>query len=145
MELPVDEEDDEEVVGVPEPLKVGPAAFLERKPDHHAERDGHDPARRTGTGEEVCTEEDGDPGEGGGRDGVLHGEARKVDHVREDVDGGADDDGPCGRLVKGDVLVEGDDIVERGAAEERDEVAADGKEDEDDVDVEDERGGTCNG
>jgi hypothetical protein len=62
--------------------------------------------------------------------------------VGGDVEGGEEDDGPCGCLVEGDVLVEGDEVVERRATEEGDEVAADGEEDEDDVDMKDECGGT---
>jgi len=40
--------------------------------------------------------------------------------------------------VKGDVLVERYDVVERCAAEEGDKITADGEKDEDDVDMEDE-------
>ena len=41
-----------------------------------------------------------------------------------------------------DILVEWDDIVKRSAAEDGDEVAADGEQDECDIDVEDERSRT---
>ena len=44
--------------------------------------------------------------------------------------------------MEGDVLVEGDDVVEWGTTEERDEVAADWEENEYDVDVKDQRGCT---
>ena len=37
VELPVDEEHDEEVVRVPEPLEVGAATLLDREPDHDTE------------------------------------------------------------------------------------------------------------
>jgi hypothetical protein len=47
--------------------------------------------------------------------------------VREDVDNGEEDDGPGNRFVESDVLIEGDDIVERCTPEEGDEVTADGK------------------
>ena len=36
VELPVDEEDDEQMVRVPEALKVGPTPFLDSKPDHNS-------------------------------------------------------------------------------------------------------------
>jgi hypothetical protein len=42
----------------------------------------------------------------------------------------------CGLTVKLDVLVERDDSTQRGFPEHRDEVATDGKEDENNVDVE---------
>ena len=56
-----------------------------------------------------------------------------------------EDDRPCGGLVKGDVLVERNDMVEGCAAEEGDKVAADGEKDEDDVDMEDESSRTSDG
>jgi len=34
MELPADEENDEKVVGVPEPLKVGTTSLLDSEKDH---------------------------------------------------------------------------------------------------------------
>ena len=52
----------------------------------------------------------------------------------EEADSVADD------LVEVDVLVEGNDLPERGAASEGDECATYGEEDEGDVDVEAERG-----
>ena len=61
---------------------------------------------------------------------VGHGKTIEVDHMRGDVNTGANDDGPCSGLVKSNVLVEGDDIIKGCAAEEGDEVAADGEEDE---------------
>lgn len=144
MELPVDEEDNEEVVGVPEHLEAGAAALLHRVPDHHKEGGGHDPTRDTGARRKVRGEE-GDEALGGGRRvGVREGEFRKVEHVGDDVDDSAEDNGPRGRLVESNVLIEGDVVVERGAADKRDEVAADGQQDEDDIDVQDERGRTRN-
>lgn len=55
--------------------------------------------------------------------------------MRKDVDGGASDDRPGGCLMKSDVLVKRDDLVEGSAAKEGDKIAADGKEDEDDVNM----------
>jgi hypothetical protein len=57
--------------------------------------------------------------------------------VGSNVNGCEDDDRPSGGLVEGDVLVKGDDLIERCATEEGNEIAADGEEDEDDVNVED--------
>ncbi len=133
MQLPADEEHDEQVVRVPEALKVCAALLLARKVDHDAECSGHDPARRTGTGEEVSPEEGDDAAAGGGRGDQR--ELVEVDHVRGDVHEAADDDRPSGGLVEGDVLVEGDDVVQGSAAEDGDEVTAHGEEDEDNVDM----------
>ena len=44
--------------------------------------------------------------------------------------------------MKGDILVERNDIVEGSAAKKRDEVTADGKENKDDVDVQDQGSST---
>ena len=125
VELPVDEEHDEEVVGVPEPLKVGAATLLDGKPNHDTERSSHDPAGNTGAGDEVCGEEGDDHLASGLRVRVRESELGEVHHVRGDVDERPEDDGPSGRLVECDVLVERNVVVERRAADERDEVAAD--------------------
>ena len=77
--------------------------------------------------------------------GVNHGELRKVDHVRGDVHKGAKDDGPCSSFVEGDVLIEGNVVVQRGATQERDEIAADGQKNKYNVDMEDESSGTSYG
>ena len=142
MQLPVDEEHDEEVVRVPEPLEVRAAALLNREPHHNAQRGGHDPASGTWASDEVRGDERDDLLAGRLRVGVDHGELGEVDHVRDDVDDGEDDDGPGDGLVERDVLVEGDDLVQGRAAEDRDEVAAHREEDERDVDVQHERGRT---
>ena len=142
MQLPVDEEDDEEVVRVPEPLEVGAATLLDREPDHDPERGGHDPASSSGPGDEVRGNEGEDLLARGLCIGVDHGKLGEVDHVGDDVNDGEDDDGPGDSLVERDVLVERDERVERRPAEEGDEVAADGEQDECDIDVEDERSRT---
>ena len=144
MELPADEEHDEQVVRVPEPLKVSTAALLHSIPDHDGQSSSHDPASGTGTSREVRCEECHDTLAGSLRVRVSHSQLGEIDHVGGDVHDRADNDRPGGRLMEGDVLVEGDDIVKGGAAEEGNEVAADGEEDECDVDVEDQRGGTRN-
>lgn len=51
-----------------------------------------------------------------------------------------EEDGPGGRLVEGDVLVEGDDVVKRCTTQHGDKVAANGKQDEDDINVQDHGG-----
>ena len=145
MELPVDEEHDEEVVRVPEPLEVCTAALLNREPHHYAQRGGHDPASSSGPGDEVRGDEGEDLLARGLCIGVDHGKLGEVDHVGDDVNDGEDDDGPGDGLVERDVLVEGDKRVQGRAPEERDEVTADGEEDEGNVDVEDESSCTGDG
>jgi hypothetical protein len=144
VQLPVDEEHDEQVMRVPEHLEAGAAALLHGVPDHDAEDSGHDPAGDTRASGEIRSKE---------RDnfltdrlgvGVDHRELGEVDHVRGDVHERTGNDRPCRGLVEGDVLVKRNDVVEGGAAQDGDEVAADGKEDEDDIDVENECGRTGN-
>ena len=77
--------------------------------------------------------------------GVNHGEFCKVDHVGGDVHKGAKDDGPCSSFVEGDVLIEGNVVVQRGTTQERDEIAADGQKNKYNVDMEDEGSGTGDG
>lgn len=143
MQLPVDEEHNEQMVGVPEPLKVRAAALLHREPDHDRERGDHNPAGDTRASEEVRPEEVED--HPAGRLARRRGEPAEVDHVRGGVNQGAGGDGPAGGLVEGDVLVERDDVVQRGAPEHGDEVPADGQEDERGIDVQDERCRTGDG
>ena len=56
-----------------------------------------------------------------------------------------DDDRPTCGFVQGEVLVEGDDVVQWCLSEERNEIAADREEDEDDVDMKQERCSTGDG
>lgn len=142
VELPVDEEDNEQVVRVPEPLEVRAAAFLNREPNHEAKGDRHNPASGAGAGDEVGCDEREDLLAGRLRVGVDHGKLSEVDHVGDNVHDGEDDDGPGNGLVERNVLVEGDERVQGRAAQQRDEVAANWEEDERDIDVEDERSGT---
>lgn len=142
VELPVDEEDDEEVVRVPEPLEVGTATLLNSEPDHDSEGGGHDPSSRTRTSDEVGGNEGKELLPEGYRVWIDHDELGKVDHVGDNVHDGEDDNGPGDSLVEGDVLVERNEGVERRPTEHGDEVSADGEKDEGDIDVEDEGSGT---
>lgn len=65
MKLPVDEEHDEKMVGVPELFKVGTTALFHRVPDHNSERSGHDPPGDEGAGNEVGDNELFHPRAGG--------------------------------------------------------------------------------
>jgi hypothetical protein len=53
------------------------------------------------------------------------------------MDDTPNDDSPAGGFVECDILVEGYDVPKRRASNDRDEVPADGKQDEDNIDVED--------
>lgn len=64
---------------------------------------------------------------------ISQGELGEIDHVCGDVNDRPEDDGPGSRLVEGDILVEGNVVVQRGAPDEGYEVAADGQQDEDDI------------
>ena len=147
MQLPAKEKDNEKVVGVPELFKstIGPSsALLNGKPDHDDERGGHDPAGDTGSGGKVENKEL-NRSRRYTRGRAINGcELAEVPHVGSNMDRGEDDDGPCGCDVEFDVIVERDDIVQGRLAEERDEVSANWEKNEDDIEMEDECGGTGN-
>lgn len=116
MELPVDEEDDEQVVRVPEPLKVSAAPLLNSKPHHDAKRSGHDPSSETRPSGEIGTQKPDKDLAGGRSIWVEHCELRKVHHVSGNVDERTGNNGPGGGFVEGDILVEGNDVVQGGSA-----------------------------
>lgn len=143
--MPIDEENDEEMVRVPERLETSTATFLDGIPDHDSQSGSHDPSSDSGTSFKVGRKECDDTLAGVRRIRVGHGEPVEVDHMGSDVDDGEDDDGPSGGLVERDVLVEGNDIVQRRPTKNGNEVSANGQQDKDDIDVQDESGGTGNG
>ena len=142
MKLPVDEEHDEKVVGVPEPLKVRTAALLNRKPNHNAEGRCHNPASCTRTCSEVGYKESNDALAGVRRRRISHRELVEVDHMSCDVYEGEEHDRPSSGLVESDVLVEGYKVVQGRPTEERNEAPAHRQENVDDIDVKDEGSGT---
>ena len=91
MQLPVDEEHDEQVVRVPEALKVGATALLHGVPDHDTERGGHDPASDAGSGREVRSEE-GDDDEVETQEGLSEEESdeEEVEGEEESEEGSGD-------------------------------------------------------
>lgn len=143
VELPVDEENNKEMVGVPETLKVSPTPLLHRKPDHNPQGEPHDPPRDPRPGCEVGQQKDNEPLLG--RICRRNSEICKVKHVGNCVDDGPEDDGPGGGLVEGDVLVEGDDVVQGCPTQHGDEVPAYGEQDEGGIDVQNEGSSTGNG
>ena len=55
VKLPQDEEHDEQMVRVPESLKVDPTLSFSGKEKHNGEAKGHQPSSDTRTGREVCS------------------------------------------------------------------------------------------
>lgn len=144
VQLPADEEDDEQVVRIPEPLETSTATLLHGIPNHDTESGSHDPSSCTRTGSKVGKEESHDSLAGVLRIRVNHGEFSKVDHVSTNMDSTTDDNRPGSCLVESDVLVEWNDIIEGCATKERDEVTADREKDESNVNVEDQSSRTGN-
>lgn len=138
MELPIDEEHNEQMMRVPEPLEVCPPAFFHCKVHHDPQRHGHDPPGGSGARDELREDERRDSLASRLRIGVGDGELGVVNHMRSDVDKGEEDDRPGDHLVEGNVLVKGDDVVQCGSAQQGDKVPADGEQDENDIDMQDE-------
>jgi hypothetical protein len=147
VQLPAKEKDNEKVVGVPKLFKPSlglSSALLDGKPDHDTESGGHDPAGDTSSGGEVENDEL-NRSRRRTRGCPINGcELAEVPHVGRNMDRGEDDNRPGGGDVELDVIVERNDIVQRGLAEERDEIPADWEKNEDDIEMEDECGGPGN-
>lgn len=104
---PEDEEDDEQVVGVPEALKVRTPRLLRScECDRHQSHE-HDISTPARASREVGQDEAHES------EVVTSSESGKVVPMRNGVDPGEEDDGPRDQLVESDVLVERNDIVER--------------------------------
>ena len=102
---PEDEEDNEEVVHVPEAFKVcATSLFRCRECDGH-QTDQHDITTPTGTSSKVGEDEAHESEVVDGR------EPGKIVPMGNGVDPGEEDNGPSDKLVKGDVLVKGDYVV----------------------------------
>lgn len=102
------------MVGVPEPLETSTSAFFDSVVDHDEESCSHNPASNTRTGSEVCCKESDDALTGVFGVWIGHGELRKVHHMGDDMNYGANDNGPCSGFMESDILVEGNDLVEGG-------------------------------
>lgn len=70
--------------------------------------------------------------------GIYHSQLVEINHVRHDMDHSARNDGPRSGFMQGDTFVEGNNVIKWGATEQRDEIAADREENEDDVDMKNE-------
>ena len=136
VELPVDEEDDEQMVGVPKAFKVGLAPLFHRVPDDKNQTDEHYPAGDSRSSCEVHEQEVNE--RSSDRGGIRHGNFHEVEHVSSDVDDSPKDDRPGGSLVEGDILVERNDVVQGCLTQQGDEVPTNREQDKGDIDVEDE-------
>jgi hypothetical protein len=116
MQLPIDEEYDEKVVGIPESFEIGSTDFLSGEEYYDSERNGHDPTGNTGTRSEVCAKESQNPLTGCLGRCISHGELVKVYHVGQDMDNGKNDHRPGSSFVEGDVFIKGNDIVQGSAS-----------------------------
>jgi hypothetical protein len=140
VELPVDEEDDEQVVGVPELFKVLSSLVLTSVPSHRSKRHPHKPTSDGWTRLNTNEQEVNHSLPSGSR--RVNGNPYDIDDMGECVDKRPDNNGPSYCLMEGDVLVERNDCTNWGTTHERDEVSADWKENEDYIDVTQHCGGT---
>ena len=102
---PEDKKYNEQVVGVPESLKVGPSRLLHGgKHDSH-ERNQHNVSAPSGPRQQIRANEAFEP------ELLPGGKSGQVIPVRNGVDPGEEDNGPSDEFVEGDVLVERDDAV----------------------------------
>jgi hypothetical protein len=130
VQLPEDEERDEKVVGVPELFEsavFGASALPHSEEHHYAQADPHQPSGDERPDDEVGGNEEHDTLARSGGAVVGHSEAIQVDNVGERVYNTANDDSPASGFVECDVLVERDDVAERCAPNDRDEISADGE------------------
>lgn len=109
MKLPVDEEDDEEVMRVPESFEMGATTFLHGKENHDTQTENHDPPSNARACSEVGKEENDDFTAHLG--GLCNCKFSKVDHMSNYVNGGKCHHGPSSRLVESDCLIKGNEIV----------------------------------
>lgn len=115
---PEQEEDDEEVVHVPETLKVCTTRTFGRRECNSHQTNQHDVATPAGTGGEVGENETHES------EVVVGGEAGQVVPMGNGVNPGEEDNGPGDQLVEGDVLVKGNYVVERRTTGNGDEIPA---------------------
>ena len=138
MQLPVDEEDDKQVVRVPEALEVRPTLLLSCEINHDTEGCCHDPTCDARASNKVGTEESKEPLSRARPS--EQGQFVEVDHVGDNVHDSPNDHGPSRCLVEGQILVKGDDIVQGCPTQKRDEVAANREKNENDIDMENKSG-----
>ena len=133
---PENEEDDEQVVRVPESFELSSSRFLGCCPGHGGQGDQHDISTPSRPSSKVGDEESDEA------ELVDLGEYPQIPPMRNGVQPGEKDDGPPDQFVEGDVLVEGNDAVEWSPTGHGDQVPAHREQDEGYVDVEGQSRGT---
>ena len=130
MDRPENEEDNEKMMSIPEPLEVRPSEPLKRRSHHGSQREEHDipgPARtRLDIGQQKALK----------AKAILRRELAVVVPMSERVEPAEEENRPGDEFVEGDVLVELNDAVQGRLSAERDQRAADREEDQGDVEVE---------
>lgn len=107
--MPVDEENNEEVVGVPEPFKVLSSLALSSGPGHSAQRNPHNPTGDSGT--RLNTQEEKGLHSSAGVVSGLNSEIDNIDYVGKGVHKGPDYDRPASGLMEGYVFVKRNEVV----------------------------------
>lgn len=105
MDGPENEEDDEQMMHVPKAFEVGTSSFLSSCERHRIQCDEHDISTPSRTCSKI--------GENKAHETeiVACRKTCKIVPVSNRVDPGKEYNGPCDQLVKGDVLVERNDVV----------------------------------
>ena len=129
VDRPEEEEDDEEVVGVPKALEVLSTCLLRRCERDRHQCNQHNVATPARTSSEVGQDETHEP------EVVRCGELGQIVPMCDCVDPGEEYDGPGDQLVESNIFVEGDDVVQRRATSHRYQVSAYREENEGYVDV----------
>lgn len=130
VDRPENEEDDEQMVRIPEAFELRATMLLSSRPAHGCQRDEHNVAAPSGSRGEIGDEEADEA------EAVDLGEDPEISPMGDGVEPGEEEDGPADELVEGDIFVEGNDAVEWGATRHGDQVSADGEQDESYVHVE---------
>jgi hypothetical protein len=146
MQLPEDKERNEQMVCVPEALEatvLGASSLFHSEEQHRAQAYPHQPPGYEGPDGEVGGEEERNTLPGCASAGICHGKPVEIDDVGKRMDDTANNDGPARGFVEGDVFVKGDDIPDRRSPNDRDEISANGKQDEDNVDMENQSSCPC--
>jgi hypothetical protein len=136
MELPAHKENDEEMMRVPEALKMSATAFLNGKKYHNAKTGSHDPSSHSRSGSEIGSEECNYDLTSVLCIGICQCKSGEVNHVGDDMDTSPENHGPRRSFVECDVLVKGNEVIQGGTAKDRDEVTANRQQNKDNIDME---------
>ncbi len=136
---PEDEEDDEEMMGIPEALKVGTTSILHGGDGNSHQSDKHDVSTPAGTSGKIGQDESHES------QIVVGGEPSKVVPMSNCVNPREENNGPSNQLVESDILVKGNNVVQGSTPGHGDQIPANGEQDESNIDVESQSSRTSNG